>query len=245
MNRLGRTAIAFTVGLSALAVAGWLVFGNAPAADAAMAPEWQPDFPAFANAHIYPMAEQGELNGQPFKLAYFTARATPEEVVRFYVAYWKEKGFLADGAGTTEGARATALDTRDGKLLTAAVRREGDRLTVFCSVMPSAHLASHVSLPIPDEALVKDTLRMDGAETVTYVVPGSVAEEQAHLTQRLGALGYSPVADRTRDTRKALLLEYENQGSVVQATLAREKEDRAVAVQLNASSMRVQAGPQP
>lgn len=234
--RPARVVVAVLLGAAVFAAMGALVFGQVKPADASPVTEWQPQFPGYPGARTFPMADDASLEGQPFKLAYFVTDDRPEAVVRYYAAYWKSRGMLVDGSGTAEAGRLTALDTADGTLFSLAIRPEGNRHVVFCSVMPSQQRASGVELKAPEGALVSDSLVMDGAQTLTYVAAGTMDEQVKAVTARFTSQGWRPAPDRTREDAKSVSLEFERPGSVAHATLAREREDRAVAVQLQVSA---------
>lgn len=232
------TRKAFAVGLAVVcAGVGTALLMPERAADANVDQPFEPFFPTYPGTRMLPMASAGVLNGAAFQMAYFRAKGTPQDVVRFYENYWKGQKFLVDGAGTADEAHLAALDSTTSILRAVSIKREGDRLMVFCTVMPTGPTSAQdrEPVPVPSDAILTDNLTIDGANTTTYFARGSLDNHQKNLEDAFAGAGWKALPSRTRVTDMGTVLEFRKGRQVAMASLAKEKGDRAVAVQIHST----------
>jgi len=232
------------LGAGLLVASALLVRGGAGKAEAVSSPGMDSLFPSFPGTEMLSMGDQGAVNGMPWRMAYFTARATPEQVVRFYEGFWKSKHLLVDGQGNGDGAHLAALDGTDGTMRSVTVRREGDRVMAFCGIGQPEGDASSAATDLPsfDEGVFQDNMVLDGASTETVLMPGSLAAGRAKVVERFQAKGWTPLDAQTRETKHGVMLQFQKSGRLAMAALARVRDDDAVAVQIHAATAGVAQG---
>ncbi|MBS2030875.1 MAG: hypothetical protein JST54_23430 [Deltaproteobacteria bacterium] len=228
--------MAVALGALVLVAAGLLLRDAAGTAEAVTGAELDAMFPAYPGTELFSMGEAGAVNGEPLRLAYFTARATPAEVSRFYESFWRSKKLMVDGEGNADALHLSALDGVDGTLRSVSGRREGDRMVVFCSVSRPGHQKAQADDELPrfTDAVLEDRIDLDGATTLTYVLNGTTVEaHQAELSKRFTAKGWKSIDDQLKHTPHGVVLQFEKNGRVAMAALAREPENQSVAVQIH------------
>jgi len=231
-----RASLAVALGALVLVAAGLLLRDAAGTAEAVTGAELDPMFPAYPGTEIFSMGESGAVNGEPLRLAYFTARATPLEVSRFYESFWKSKKLIVDGEGNSDALHLSSLDGVDGTLRSVSGRREGDRMVVFCSISKPGQQRAQADDELPrfKDAVLEDRIDLDGATTLTYVLNGTTVEaHEKELSKRFADKGWKQLADQQKHTAHGLVLQFEKNGRVAMAALAREPENQSVAVQIH------------
>jgi hypothetical protein len=238
-----RLTLAAGIGTAAVALSVASVRSELPRAEAAALPSFDPLFPTFDRAAIYPMGEAMRLGGVPLRLGYFTAKATPQQVVDYYSAFWRRQSLVVTGDGDAKSSHASGFDGVTGVVHSISAMAQGDRVLAFCSVTSIQGMgkpdAREGLIPIPERArFVERTAAGEGEGgqlSVTYLIDGTRAGHETELKQLFAGKGWSPVPERTRTTAAGESLEFKRGGQVLFAALFEDLATHTVGVQLHAA----------
>lgn len=238
-----RLTLAAGVGAAAVTLSVASVQSELPRAEAAVAPSFDPYFPSFEHASIYPMGESMRLGGVPLRLGYFTAKATPKQVTDYYSAFWRRQSLVVTGSNEESSAHASAFDGVTGVVHSVSALAQGGRVLAFCSVTSIQGVGKPDErdslIPVPEKArFVERTAAGEGEGgqlSVTYLIDGSRADHEAELKQLFVAKGWSPLPERTHVTPAGETLEYQRGPQILFASLFEDPATHTVGVQLHAS----------
>jgi hypothetical protein len=243
MRTWQRVVLAGAVGAGAVAAAVASVRSELPRAEAALPPSFDPFFPPFDRAPIYPMGEDLKVEGVPMRLGYFTARATPKEVTAYYSALWRRQNLTVTGQDGATSAHASGFDGVTGVVHSVSVMAQGERVIAFCSVTSiqadPRPAAREEPIPVPEGARFVERTATGGSEggqaSVTYLADGTRASHEAELKRVLGAQGWQVVEGRTHASATGETLEFKRGRQALLAALFDDPHSATVGVQLHAT----------
>ncbi len=238
-----RLAVTACIGSLAVSASVALVRSELPRAEAADLPQFDPLFPPYQQALIFPMGEALRVEGVPLRLGYFTAAATPQQVVDFYSAVWRRQSLTVTGEQAASGAHASAFDGVTGVVHSISALAQGKRVLAFCSVTtlraPAAADPREELIPVPPGArFVEHTSSgagPGGQLSVTYLADGTRGEHEAELQRLLESQGWKALAARTRRSATGETLEFQKGNRLLLAALFDDPGTQTVGVQLHAS----------